>query len=313
MQYYPAPEERIEMGALIEAVRSAFRDHGRGLCQMPPKTYVTLPGGDFRTMPSYLPGLGIAGVKIVNVHPDNRKHSLPSVMAVTVILDPQTGRPTAVLNATALTDLRTGASAAVATAALAPGRNGVVGLIGAGRQAFSGLKAIREVYGIDEVRIWSRQESTGSRLAAGFPDLECRVSGIEHATDADILLTTTPSRKPLVMNDWISDGTHINAIGADAPGKQELDPAILSRSTVFVDDYEQATHSGEINVPLRDGLLVPDQIAGTLGEVVIGKRGRENADQVTVFDSTGIAITDLAIASLALGSASSIDLPFLSE
>ena len=310
MRYYPAPEEVIEMPALIEAVRSAFRDHGDGRCQMPAKSYVTLPGGDFRTMPSYLPALNTAGVKIVNVHPENQVHGLPTVMAMIILLDPPTGKPIAVMNASALTDLRTGASAAVATEALAAGTTGVLGVIGAGRQAISGIRAISESYAIQSVSIWSRRESTAEKLLNIFPDLDIRITGLQKAADADVLLTTTPSRSPLILSDWVADGTHINAIGADAPGKQELDPRLVLRSRVFVDDREQATHSGEINVPVQQGLFSPDDIAGTLGEVIIGKNGRWKKEEITIFDSTGIAITDLAAAFLALENGRYLDLPF---
>ena len=120
----------------------------------------------------------------------------------------------------------------------------------------------------------------------------------------------TPSTKPVVMADWIHEGTHINAIGADAPGKQELDPAILLKAEVFVDDPGQAAHSGEINVPVGTGRFDPARIAGTLGEVVIGKRGRSSPDAVTIFDSTGLAIQDLAIAALILRGEAEYELPF---
>ncbi len=310
MRYYPNPEEGIGIPFLIEAVRKAFIDHGYGSCQMPPKSYVSLPGGDFRTMPSYLPGLNIAGVKVVNVHPENQKQGLPTVMAMTLLLEPSTGTPIALLNATALTSLRTGASAAVATKALASGPGGTVGIIGAGRQAISGLQAIIEVYDIESVRVWSRRESTAEKFVEKFPNLEIRVSDLEHTSGADVLLTTTPSRTPLIQNDWISDGTHINAIGADAAGKQELDSMLLGRSQVFVDDLEQAVHSGEVNVPIRDGVFSPSDIDGTLGEVLIGKKNRSSQETITIFDSTGIAITDLAIASLAVKTGKYIELPF---
>lgn len=310
MRYYPAPEEVIVFPDLINAVRMAFRDHGTGSCQMPPKSYVMLPGGDFRTMPSYLPSLHIAGVKVVNVHPDNRKVRLPTVMGLTILLDPPTGKPMAILNATGLTDLRTGACAAVATVALAPVKKGTLGIIGAGRQARSGLRAIMEVFDIESVRIWSRNEKTARQMADEFPQLEVTVTSLVQAADANVLLTTTPSTRPLIMNDWIADGTHINAIGADAPGKQELDPQLLTRSQILVDDREQAIHSGEVNVPIRDGLLSSEEISGTLGEVLIGKVQRKDPDIVTIFDSTGIAITDLAAASEALKRGAFIDLPF---
>ncbi len=112
---------------------------------------------------------------------------------------------------------------------------------------------------------------------------------------ADIVVTTTPSRKPLVMDDWISEGTHINAIGADAPGKQELDPRILRRAKVVVDDIQQAIHSGEVNVPLAEGKIARTDICCDLGEIVTGKKvGRTSRDEITVFDSTGLAVQDIA-------------------
>ncbi|MDD1728914.1 MAG: ornithine cyclodeaminase family protein [Methanospirillum sp.] len=310
MRYYPAPESAIMMPHLIEAVREAFIDHGNGSCEMPPKSYVTLPGGDFRTMPSYLPGLRIAGVKVVNVHPDNRTKGLPTVMGMIILLDPPSGKPVAILNATALTDLRTGAAAAVATEVLSSEKTGTLGIIGAGRQALSGLLAISEVFQVESVKVWSRNEKTATRFTEKFPDLNITVTNLEQASDATVLLTATPSTKSLIKDEWIADGTHINAIGADAPGKQELDPNLLTRSQIFVDDRKQAVHSGEVNVPIRDGLLSAEDITGTLGEVLIGKIGRSDPESVTIFDSTGIAITDLAAASVALQKGSFIELPY---
>ena len=123
-----------------------------------------------------------------------------------------------------------------------------------------------------------------------FPVLRAPV---EKVCDCDVLVTTTPSRSPIVRDEWIHEGTHINAIGADAPGKEELDPAILRRAQVFVDDPAQAVHSGEINVPITKGLFRETDIAGTLGEVVIGRKQRRDPAAITVFDSTGLAIQDL--------------------
>jgi len=255
IRYYPSPEASLSMRDLIPAVRSAFIDHGNGACRMPPKTYLPLPGGDLRTMPAYLPSLGCAGVKVVNVHPENRQAGLPTVMAMTLLLDPPTGLPLALLNATGLTDLRTGAAAGIATGALSGRKKGTVGIIGAGRQAVSGLSAIAEVIAVESVSVWSRTEKTAETFVRMFPDLDIRISTLEHAAGAEILLTTTPSRAPLIEDGWICEGTHINAIGADAPGKEELDPALLLRSQVFVDDREQAVHSGEINSPSYPGDL----------------------------------------------------------
>ena len=118
----------------------------------------------------------------------------------------------------------------------------------------------------------------------------------ETALAADILVTATPSEAPVVMRDWVRPGAHINAIGADAAGKQELDPEILKAARIVVDDWAQASHSGEINVPLSKGEITVDMIYGSLGEVVAGKKpGRQNSEEITVFDSTGLIIQDLSL------------------
>jgi alanine dehydrogenase len=310
MHYYPNPEASIIYDDVNAAVETAFANHCKGEVQMPPKVYIHFEKGDFRTMPAYIPALDIAGVKIVNVHPENRILGLPTVMALTVIIDVGTGLPTALLNATRLTDFRTGGAGAVATKYLAPKKEIVLGLIGSGRQAEAQLEAISRECAIGEIRVWSRNEKNAEDFLLKFGQFEGRSVSREQACDCDVLCTTTPSRTPVIEDAWIHEGTHINAIGADAPGKQELDPSILLRASVFIDDYEQAVHSGEINVPVSEGLYSPAMIAGTLGEVVCGRKGRRHPDEITVFDSTGLALQDLAIAKIALGKGESIELPF---
>jgi len=300
----------LDIGLVNRAVESAFADHGNGLVQMPPKTYITLPDGDFRTMPAYLPTLGIAGVKIVNVHPGNPSRGLPTVMALTVILDIGTGEPVALLNATRLTDMRTGAAGAVACKYLSLKKEIVLGMVGAGRQAEAQVEAISRELTIREMKVWSRNTDHARNFADRFQRFSCKVASPEQVCDCDVLVTTTPSKKPIIHDEWIHEGTHINAIGADAAGKEELDPAILNRAQVFVDDPAQAVHSGEINVPISRGLYHETDLAGTLGEVVIGRKTRRDTDAITVFDSTGLAIQDLAIAKIAMEHGTRINLPF---
>ena len=141
-------------------------------------------------------------------------------------------------------------------------------------------------------------------------EFPCTAATVEKACDCDVLVTTTPSRSPIVRDEWIHEGTHINAIGADAPGKEEPDPAILRRAQVFVDDPAQAVHSGEVNVPITTGQYREADIAGTLGELVIGKKQRRSPEAITVFDSTGLAIQDLAIAKIAMQHGRKFELPF---
>ncbi len=200
------------------------------------------------------------------------------VMATIILIDPATGIQIALIDATALTDMRTGAAGAVAAKYLAEKRPLTIGFVGSGRQAEAQLHAIAAECDIEEVIVWSRRNENADRFAGAYQQSPAKsVRKIEDACNCDLLVTTTPSREPLIRSEWICPGTHINAIGADAPGKQELDPALLARAEVFVDDYEQAIHSGE---------------------VVIGRKERSSAESITIFDSTGLAVQDLAIARL---------------
>jgi alanine dehydrogenase len=296
-------EGLLDMGEVITAVEEAFREHGLGRVDMPPKIYLYFQEGDLRAMPAYIPSLDKAGVKIVNVHPHNPEKGLPTVMATYVLVSPDTGAPLAVMNATYLTDARTGATGAIAAKYLARRDSKSLGLVGAGRQARTQLLATARVFDLEKVLVASRSRSSAERFARemgrrlGIDVIACDV---RDACGADIVATTTPSREPVVKDEWISEGTHINAIGADAPGKQELDPRILRRAKIVVDAWEQAKHSGEINVPLRNRQLFREDIYAELGEIVAGKKpGRESEEEITLFDSTGLAIQDVAVAALA--------------
>lgn len=310
MKYFTGTDKGLDLRQINSAIEHAFADHGNDLVSMPPKMYVMLPQGDFRTMPAYLPSLGVAGVKVVNVHPHNPERGLPTVMALTILLDIPTGKPEAIINATQLTDMRTGAAGAIACKYLSPKKEVVIGLIGAGRQAQAQVSAIGQEIAIREIRVWSRNPLHAGRFSSGIKGIDCQSTSLERTCDCDVLVTTTPSKEPVVMSSLVHEGTHINAIGADAPGKEELDPALLSRASVFVDDIDQAVHSGEINVPFKKGLFTKENIAGTLGEVVIGRKKRRRPEEITIFDSTGLAIQDLAIAKIAMMHGTAVVLPF---
>ncbi len=277
---------------------------------MPAKIYLYYRkyDGDLRTMPSFLEDLGISAVKIVNVHPKNpTQNCLPTVMAVITLIDPSTGAPIAIIGGTTITNMRTGAAGAVAAKYLARKDSQILGLVGAGAQARTQLLALLEVFNLEEVRVWSRTEDTKKHFiteiqqAYGNRIKVVPAESISKAVEkADIVVTATPSRKPLVMNDMISAGMHINCIGADAVGKEELDPNILKRAKIIVDDWAQASHSGEINVPLSNRVITKENIWGEMGEIVAGLRpGRQRRDEITVFTSTGLAIQDAVTAKIA--------------
>ncbi|MEM9490898.1 MAG: ornithine cyclodeaminase family protein [Myxococcota bacterium] len=288
----------ITMDRVVAAVEAAFGAYGRGEAQMPAKVYLDLPdhGGDFRAMPAYLNGS--AGVKWVNSHPDNPvKHDLPAVMGVYILSDPANAYPLAIMDATWLTAVRTGAAGAVASKYLAVERPRSIGFVGCGVQARVLLDAHRVVFGnaIDSMEL--RMADINRTAADSFArEVSGNVVSMEAAAACDIVCTTTPSRTPIVERDWVVPGAHINAMGADAPGKQELDPALLQVARVVIDDHHQAHHSGEINVPLAQGSLSEEHIHANLGEVVAGLKAGRSGDEITVFDSTGLAIQDVAVA-----------------
>jgi alanine dehydrogenase len=245
--------------------------------------------------------LGAAGVKIVNAHPGNpKKFGLPTVMATILLLDPKTGVPLAIMDGTAITNFRTGAAGAVAAKYLARKDSETVAMVGAGVQAKTQLLALNEVLDIKVVKVNDALPANAGRYVKEMgKELGIEMKVVAKTCDAvkgaDVVVTTTPARKAVVMNDCISDGTHINAIGADAPGKQELDPKILMRAKVVVDDVQQAIHSGEVNVPLSRGIIARADIYADLGQIITGKKhGRVSREEVTVFDSTGLAVQDIA-------------------
>ena len=302
-------EELICMKDVLNSVEVAFSEDALLNVQMPAKNYMFFDNkennthGDLRIMPCFINNTKAAGVKCVNVHPENpSKHNLPTVMAVIELIDPDTGFPIAIMDGTSITNMRTGASAGVATKHLARKDSEVCGFVGAGVQSLLAFMALNEVLDISEVKISSRSHVTADKLtgtitenygidATAVYDVKDAVAG------ADVVTTTTPSRVPIVKSDWVNEGTHINAIGADAPGKQELESELLLKSKIIIDEWKQARHSGEINVPLEEGIIKKEDVYAKLGDIIIDKKpGRENDGEITIFDSTGLAVQDIATA-----------------
>ncbi len=287
----------LDMKEIVAVVEEAFGAWARGRVAMPPKSYLTLEKGDFRAMPAAIPGG--AGLKWVNVHPGNPARGLPTVMAVIIYNDPETGYPLAVMDGTDITAYRTGAASAVASRYLARPESRTLGLVGAGRQAYTQLAAHAALFNLELVKVYDIQPAAVERLILAFPHHRIEARTLADTVASDIVCTATPAREPVVKKAWVLPGTHINAVGADAHGKEELEPEILSTARIVVDDIKQASTSGEINVPLSRGLLAPERIYGNLGEIVAGlKPGRASPDEVTVFDATGLAFEDIACARL---------------
>jgi len=287
-----------------KAIEKAFRAYGLGQADMPEKSYLYFKKGDLRSMPAYIHGQGfdIAGIKSVNVHPENSRHGLPTVMAVIILTDPQTGFPLAVLDGTYLTGMRTGAAGALAAKLLSRKDSKIAGFVGCGVQARTQLTCAMEARRLKTIKVWRfRSDDKGAQDFCRWAQRTCGLETIispdidEVTTNVDILFTTTPSRRPLVNE--VSPGTHISAIGADAKGKQEVNPKILKQAKVVIDDWTQALHSGELNVPFRKKQLAKKDVYAELGEIVAGKKaGRTSEEEITLFDSTGLAIQDVSCA-----------------
>jgi alanine dehydrogenase len=287
----------------VGCVEQAYRMHGEGRFYMDPKGHIVLDKypGEWEAMPSYIEEPEAAACKWVSIREQNRdRFDLPTVFSILIYTHPETGFPLAICDGSYHTVMRTGASAAVSAKWLARDDAKVLAIVGAGHMAEGTIETCNEVRPWEEVRVWSRSQSTLDGFAAKYAD---RFSfALRPSTDleqvvrgADVVVTITPAREPIVRDEWISPGTHIAAVGADKAGDQELDPRIVQRARIFVDDIRQCRTDGEINVPLRDGLITEDDVAGEIGKVIVGSLpGRTSDDEITLFDSTGIALQDSA-------------------
>ncbi len=289
-------EEVIRMKDVIEVVRKSFIEHAKKKVSMPEKVYVGVNNGHFRAMPASLSGS--VGIKWASVYPGNR--GLHSVMATIIYSDPTTGYPLGIMDGTLITSFRTGAAAAIASEVLARDKASSFGVVGLGEQAYKQLIALQEVFDLNEVRVFDISRDAIENFVEFFSFQDFDIKEMKHLKDAvasDIVSTTTPVKEPLVKAEWVKEGTHINAIGADVKGKQELESTLVKKAKIIVDDVEQAISSGEINVPLAKGIIKKSDIYGTLGEILAGmKKGRENKKEITLFDATGLAIHDIATA-----------------
>jgi len=288
----------------LEAVRDAFVAYARGEWTMPPKVYVpAYPEGDFRAMPAL--GAGHALLKWVTSFPGNPAQGLPTVTGLVLLSDASNGMLKAVLDAGAVTALRTGAAAVLAAEALGRSDAETAAVIGAGVNGEAAARTFVargrrvELWDIDRTRAEEVAERVGAEVAAGR----------EEALAADLLVTVTPGRQVVLDEGSLLRGQHASLMGADGPGKAEIAVAELERVQVFCDDWEQASHNGDLVHAVEAGVLARDDVS-QLGDVLIGTaEGRKSDDDITVFDSTGLAIQDLAIALAALERADELGLP----
>ena len=322
-------KELLDIKNVIEVVEHVYTLKNSNQANLfPIVTHVFEPGkADMDIKSGHLKGkANVFGLKLVSWFGDNIEKGLPDVIGTIMLFDGKTGIPQGILSAEHITCMRTGSAGAIGAKYLASKDSESLLMVGAGHQAFFQIAAaltvlnnIRKVtvydpidfkFAVDfcnRVKLRLKNEILSKykddkiyfkRLTEKFNITFLATDDIEKSIkEADIIVTATPSRKPLIKREWVKKGTHFNCIGSDMEGKQEIDEKIFSMARVFVDDISQATNVGETEVPIKKGIITKESIVGEIGEVILGKvPGRVSKDDITIFDSTGIAHQDLLTA-----------------
>ena len=251
-------------------------------------------------MPSYAEETGLMGIKVISVFHGNSKKGYPSHQGVVILFDAKNGQPLMIFDAREITAIRTAAASALATQILSRDDSELLAIIGSGEQAERHAESILLVRKIKQINIWGRNEKNAASLATKVSDrhgitVRVRNSPEQAVKDADIICTVTSSPEPVILGNWISPGTHVNAVGSSTPLTRELDTDAVVRSKLFTDCYESILkEAGDFLIPKKERVITDSHIKAELGEVLLGrKKGRENNDEITLFKSLGIAAEDI--------------------
>ena len=297
----------LDMDKMIEILEQAFGELASGSAVMPQRTAVA--DGDvngwYAFMPAQLKTMGALGVKSVTVYKDNpTAHGLPATLATIVLMDSQTGQTLAVMDGGYITAMRTGAVTGLATKYLARKDARVAGVLGAGVQARTQLWGMSAGADLEKALVFSLDPPDAQQAFAddtsemlGLP-IEVASSGRELVESVDILSLATTATTPIIDSEWVKPGTHINGIGSHAVGVRELDTATVVKSKLVCDQVDAClAEAGDVQIPIEEGALNPDDIYGEIGELITGaKAGRESDDEVTLFKSVGLSIQDISAA-----------------
>lgn len=301
-------ERLLPMGECIEVMAEALSALARGEALQPLRQAHWLP--DRRGLLGVMPGAlwggdggTVLGIKVITVFPGNHERGEESHLGSVLLFEGDMGKPLASLDAAAITEIRTAAVSALATRLLAREDAGDLALLGSGVQARSHLAAMKEVRPLRRVRVWSRHPESARRFAGqesarhGLP-IETAATAREAVEGADLICTVTSAREPILEGAWLAPGTHINAAGACTPAARELDTEAVRRARVFIDRRESAlAEAGDLLIPMRAGELGEDHIAGEIGDVLLGRLpGRRSPEEITLYESLGIAVEDVAAA-----------------
>jgi len=303
-------EDLLPLGECIERMADILAALARGEASQPLRSLFWLPGEPRRNLMAWMPsersgppGQEALAMKVLTLFPGNHARGLDSHLGFVLLFDGQSGEPLAILDASSVTGIRTAAASALATRLLAREDAADLALLGSGVQAQNHLAALKEVRPVKRVRVWSRDLERGKRFAAaasarhGLP-VEAVASAEAAVSGADLICTVTASREPVLRGEWIAPGAHVNAVGACTPTARELDTAAVVRARFFGDRRESVLkEAGDFLLPMNEGSIAEDHLLGDFGDLLLGRiQGRLAPDDVTVFESLGIAVEDLASA-----------------
>ena len=315
-------EKVLKLSDVISTVEEVYRLKAMGETAVFPLVFHEFEPGvaDMDIKSGWLKGSDIFGLKVVSWFGENTKKDLPALIGTVLVMDAKTGVPQGILDGSHITGIRTGAAGAIGAKLLARKDSKSLMVVGAGHVAtFQVAATLTQLPDIEKVYVYDAlSQENAERFAASMPEVltetlemkDCRavfeaVTDLPAATrDSDIIITVTPSKEPIIRKEWVKPGTHFSCIGADMSGKEEIDAEIFDGARVFTDDTPQCINVGEIEIPIKKGILKAEDIAGEIGEILTGKTcGRESDEQITVFDATGTALLDLLTAKLALSKA----------
>lgn len=319
-------EDVLDMASVIEVVEQAYQMKSDQQATLFPLIFHEFVEGrsDMDIKSGHLPAANVFGLKLVSWFGDNAEKGLPQLVGTVMVLDSQTGIPLGILSGEHITCMRTGAAGGIGAKYLARPESESLLIVGTGHQApFQIMATLMTMENIKRVYIYHPKSAekaqrfaeqikgklltkfvskyTGDEYERYARRCDAEFIAVEHLEtavgQADIIITATPSREPMIRQEWVKPGTHITCIGADMEGKQEIDEQLFAKGRVFVDDVGQAVRVGETEIPVKKGIITEGEIAAEIGNVILGRAtGRTTPEEITIFDSTGIAIQDLLTA-----------------
>lgn len=309
----------LDMNSIIQSNKDVYKAKSNHQTTVWPTTYYEFEQrkADMDIKSGYLPTMGIFGHKTVSFFGNNPAKGLPDLVGMIVVFSSRTGLPIGVLDGSYITGIRTGAAGALGAKLLARPDSKNLLILGAGNQAtfqiagmlelFPNLKKIRvaDVLSHEHAQKFVANIQTKLKHEFGIDSKNVQFTAVDDLAtavhDSDVIITVTPSKKAIIKKEWVKPGTHFSCIGADAVGKEEIDPQLYAGATIFVDDLHHCVISGESEIPIKQGVIKPDDIKGEIGDLLVNKvTGRQNNQEITIFDAVGMALLDLAAASQAL-------------